>query len=358
MYQERIRKLFDIKEMSAQTILLTKQPNIYYFTGFTGDDSWAIIGKKRTIIITDGRYDIQAHQQCPFATIIIREGAMTEAFSNALGRYKIKLIAIVAEDITLALMQELKKRIGNVHLKKISSKLISNLREIKSQEEISNIRRAIKISETSFSQAVREIRVGMSEREFAALLEYKMKLNGAEGAAFDIIVACGKNSAKPHAEVSNKKLKANQPIVIDFGVRYKGYCSDLTRTVWLGKMPEYYRKLYRVCFEAQRLAMSVIKSGIDVCEIDKKARDFIEQSGYGEYFTHSTGHGIGLDVHEMPVISQRIKRRLEEGMIITVEPGIYIPGKGGIRIEDDILVTRQGCKVLSALSKGINDVIF
>ncbi len=357
MYQQRIKKLFETAKISANSILLTKQPNILYFTGFTGDDSWAIINPKKTIIITDGRYDIQAHQQCPSANIIVRTGPITDALNRTLKKHKIKSTAIISEEISLALMSKLKKQTENISIKKISQELISTLRECKTKDEIKNIKKAIKIAQISFTQAIREIKIGITEREFAALLEYKMKLNGAEKSAFDIIVAHGKNSAKPHAQASNNKLKPNQPIVIDFGAQYNGYCSDLTRTLWLGKMPEYYRKLYRICYKAQQQAISAIKSGISVSDIDKQAREIIERAGYGKYFTHSTGHGLGLDVHEMPIISQRVKQNLKEGMIITIEPGIYIPGKGGIRIEDDILVASQGCKVLSTLPKEIDDVV-
>ncbi len=355
---ERIQKLFRTSEINARALLLTSQPNIFYFTGFTGHDSWAIVDRNRVIIITDGRYLLQAQQQCSSAKIVIRQGSITDAFSKIVKRHRIKSIAIIEEEITLSLFGKLKKSVEKIAVRKMSGKIIDELREIKSATEITNIKKAIKISEKSFLQAIGEIKIGMSEREFSALLEYKMKLNGAEKSAFDIIVACGRNSAKPHAEASNNKLKASQPIVIDFGVRYKGYCSDLTRTIWLGKMPEYYRRIYEICLNAQRIAISFIRDGIEVGTIDKKARDIIESKGYGKYFLHSTGHGIGLNVHENPVLSQRVKQKLKKGMIVTVEPGIYIPGKGGIRIEDDILVTEQGYEILSSLPKEIDDVIF
>jgi len=354
----RIAELFKEKEIRSQAVLLTNQPNILYFTGFTGDDSWALISPKRTIIITDGRYQLQAHQQCPAAKIVIRTGAMTEAFSKVIRKHKIQSLAVIAEEISLALMGRIRKSCSGLTIKKVSNRIISKLRQIKSQSELKSIKKAIAIAEKSFIESIEQIKAGMSERELSALLEYRMKLNGAEKAAFDIIVACGKNSAKPHAETSNTRLKPNQPIVIDFGARYKGYCSDLTRTIWLGKMPEYFKKLYKVCLEAQLEAIAIVAPGIEVGEVDKQARKIIESAGYGRYFNHSLGHGIGLDVHEGPVLSQRIKQKLKPGMVITIEPGIYMPGKGGIRIEDDVLVTEQGCKVLSTLPKQINDVIF
>ncbi len=354
----RIKNLFRKKQIRTQTLLLTCQPNIFYFTGFTGDDSWAIISPKRTIILTDGRYELQAHQQCPTAKIVIRTGAMTKEFAKVIKKHKIQSLAIVAEEISLALMSKIKKSCAELKIKRISDHIISDSRQIKSQSELKAIKKAIVIAEKSFLESIKQIKAGMSERKLAALLEYKMKTNGAEKSAFDIIVACGKNAAKPHAETSNAKLKPNQPIVIDFGARYKGYCSDLTRTIWLGKMPERFKRLYGICLDAQLAAIAAVRAGIEVAEVDKQARDIIESAGYGKYFNHSVGHGIGLEVHEGPVLSQRIKQKLEAGMVITVEPGIYIPGKGGIRIEDNVLVTEQGFKVLSTLPKQINEVIF
>ncbi len=359
MLKSRISKLFGNERFSSlPAVLLTGQPDIFYFTNFTGCDSWVLLMPKKTIIITDGRYTIQAAQESPDARVVVRKGPILKYLTRILKQYKLETVGVFREEITLHLMDRLSESNEGVQFEPVSNSAVCALREQKDTLEIGRIKRAVRIAETSFLDMLETVHDGITEAELAAEIEYNMRLNGAEKSAFDIIVACGANSSKPHAKTSSNRLKANKPIVIDFGAMYKSYCSDLTRTIWLGRMPGYFRKIYEVCLEAQLEGIASVKPGVLAKEVDNKARRIISRAGLGKYFNHSLGHGFGLDVHELPTLGSRQDVELRPGMVITVEPGIYIPGKGGIRIEDDVLVTKTGCKVLSSLPKMAGEVIF
>jgi Xaa-Pro aminopeptidase len=356
---ERMRTLFSQKGLDGlPVVLLTTQPNIFYFTQFTGHDSWALLTPEKTILITDGRYTLQARQESPQARIVIRKGPILQALADLAGDLNLKKIAFFGEEISVALLTRLRKACAGSKWAHVPSTLISRMRQIKGPEEIQDICRAITIAQVSFSGLLDSLNAGMTEQEVVAELEYRMRCGGAEKASFDIIVACGRNAAKPHARTSDTKLTAAKSIVFDFGALFKGYCSDLTRTVYLGKMPPYLKDMYQVCLESQLAAIEAVKPGIRAADVDKVARTIITRAGFGKFFNHGLGHGLGLEVHEAPTLSRLSDQILVPGMVVTVEPGIYLPGKGGVRIEDDVLVTPKGCRVLSSLPKEMEEVIF
>jgi len=338
-------------------ILITEQPDVFYFTGFTGDDSWALLTPAKVTIITDGRYAIQAHQQAPQARTVIRRGSIVDSLADVLGGLRIRRVGFIEDHVTVAMHKKLAETCRRVTWRAVSGKIVLELRQIKSPIELARIRKAVTIAQKSFLELLAKLKPGTTESQLASELAYRMCSAGADKAAFDIVAACGKNSAKPHARASSTKLTGGRPIVIDFGARVGQYCCDLTRTVWLGKMSRRFKDIYAVCLQAQLKAISAIKPGARACEIDKIARDVIRRSGYGKYFVHSLGHGVGLDVHEDPVLGTRSQDILHQGMVVTVEPGIYIPNVGGVRIEDDVRVTARGCTVLSDLPKGIDQVV-
>ncbi|MFA5863863.1 MAG: aminopeptidase P family protein [Phycisphaerae bacterium] len=348
----RIACLFANKALvRAPAVLLTTQPNIFYFTNFTGHDSWAILTPEKTIILTDGRYTLQAKQESPLARVFVRKGPMVPFFNEALAKTAIKKVAFLGDEISLGLMDKLTNTCKKTKWLKMSSRSILDLRVIKSPDEIVRICRAIAIAQEAYTGLLSDLKPGMTENEAAAELEYRLRMWGAEKASFETIIACGPNAAKPHARTSNSKLVAGKPIVIDFGALANGYCSDLTRTICLGKMPPALKDIYKICLEAQLAGIEAIKPGVRADTVDAAARKVITLAGYGKFFNHGLGHGLGLEVHEGPTLNRISRDTLQPGMIVTVEPGIYIPGKGGVRIEDDVLVTETGFKVLSSLPK-------
>jgi Xaa-Pro aminopeptidase len=244
----------------------------------------------------------------------------------------------------------LKKQLGAKALVEVEDGML-NQRAVKDQSEIRTIRQALSIQQRAFEQTLDIIKPGMTEIEIAGYLEYCMRSLGAEGTSFPTIVAVDANGALPHYQPAGKKLKRGSTLLIDWGAQYKGYCSDLTRIVALGSMKPQVREIYDITLEAQQAAIEAIRPGVSLTEVDRAARDHIKRAGYGKQFGHGLGHGIGLDVHEQPTLSPRSEGELEPGHVITVEPGIYLPGVGGVRIEDDVAVTARGAKVLSDLPK-------
>lgn len=358
IHTQRIRNLFaDANIAPLSGVLLTTQPNIFYFTNFTGHDSFALLTPEKTLLITDGRYDLQAREESPQSRIVVRTGPIVDCLAGILDKFALPSVGLFAEEITLSLKKRLDTTCKKTKFKTLSAKPIHDMRQIKTAEELVRIKKALAIAEAAFLDLLDDLEPGRTENEVAAELEYRMRALGAEKASFEIIVACGPNAAKPHARTSQQKITAGKPIIFDFGALADSYCSDLTRTVYLGKMPPYFKTMYSVCLEAQLAAIDAIKPGIPADQVDGVARKIIDRAKFGRYFNHGLGHGIGLEVHEAPTLSGKSKQLLTPGMIVTVEPGIYIPGKGGVRIEDDVLITDTGFKVLSSLPKAPEQVV-
>ncbi|RME41951.1 MAG: M24 family metallopeptidase, partial [Planctomycetota bacterium] len=292
----------------------------------------------------------------PWARKHLRRGTLHDLIAEVCEGLKIRSLAIQPEAFTLADQAALAKRRPSLRLRPVPS-LVADLRIEKSPAELRRIRKAIRVAEEAFEAAVAGIFIGQTERELAARLEYEMKLRGASDAAFPTICAEGPQAALPHAEPGDRPIRRGSAVLIDWGARVDGYCSDLTRMVWIGSIPREIRKVYPVVLEAQRRAIGAIRPGARMCDVDAVARDFIAQAGFGDAFGHGLGHGLGRNVHEAPSLSWRSRERLRPGMVVTVEPGIYLPGVGGVRIEDDVLVTPQGHRVLSKLGKAIDSFL-
>lgn len=332
-----------LKALSLDGIVLTQNPNIYYCTGFTGSDSWAIITSRNAYLVTDSRYTEQAKKQCPVAKVIVRSDLISKTTAEILNRQKsIKTVAIENKtpfNIYADLRKRLKTRV------KPGKYIIEKIRQTKDTEEARCISQAGKIAMQALAETLKQIKPGITETQAAALLDYSIHKRGC-GNGFETIVAFGANGSQPHYQPSDKKLKKNDIILIDFGASYKGYTCDITRCFTIGKASRQYLHAYKTVYLAQQAAIKTIKPGITVADVEKAARDVIGQTDFPQY-GHGTGHGLGLEVHELPVVSQKIKnQKLYPGHIITIEPGIYIPGKLGIRIEDDILVTENGFRKL------------
>ncbi|MCX7794504.1 MAG: Xaa-Pro peptidase family protein [Thermodesulfovibrionales bacterium] len=347
---ELLKKLMD--KINADGIVLTDLKNIRYFTGFTGSSALCFYTKKEAFFITDFRYKEQSENEIKGWEIII-EKKKFNALKKLIKKLKLKKIAFEST-ISFEHLEILKK--FKVKLSPIKKEILK-LREIKTAGEIERIKKAIKLAEDGFLKIKEMIRPGVMERDIAVELEYRMKKLGSGRLPFEVIVASGENSALPHARSSMRKLQPNDIVLIDWGAEAEGYYSDMTRTFLIkGNNSEEKRKIYRIVKEAQERAIRTIRPGVTTREIDRAARQYIEGKGYGKSFGHSTGHGVGLDIHELPTISISGKERLKPGMVFTVEPGIYLSGMGGVRIEDMVLVTDRGVEVLTNLPKELEEL--
>jgi len=357
-YQGRLQQLRNRLKDDGDAVLISHPPDQRYLTGFSGQDSLVLVTAKRVLLITDSRFTEQARRQCPWVKRIARKGPIVKALADACDRLAITTLRCCPQYTTVGFHQALRKALSGNSVRLLKYPAPANtLRRVKDPAELQQIEQAVRIAEKAFTWLRPRIKPGVSERQLAAMLEYKMKLLGAEGPAFKTIVACGANSALPHAPVGSDVVIAGKPVVFDWGAVVNGYCSDLTRTVAVGTMPQRLRKIYQTVLEAQTLALASIKAGVQARVVDKAARDHIRKAGYGKNFGHGLGHGLGLEVHEQPVLHARSEQVLQAGMVVTVEPGIYVPGYGGVRIEDDVLVTETGCRVLSRLNKQLPEAV-
>ncbi|MCE9589412.1 MAG: Xaa-Pro peptidase family protein [Planctomycetes bacterium] len=355
----RVRALRDrLKPHGISALLVTNPNDIRYLTGFVGHDSWALVpmAGEPVTIISDNRFEEQIGREAPRAKAVMRKGSLSEAVAKLAAKTKAKRIGLQPEHVSLQQYKALSKAVGSARLKPVTDGLIQQ-RAVKDAGEIADIRRALKAQQEAFRRVTRAIRPGDSEQTVAAKLEYTMRLLGADGPSFNTIIAAGANASLPHAIPGPAKVRSGGIVLIDWGAKFNGYCSDLTRVIALGRMPAKIREIYKIVLDAQLAGIAAIAPGKKLKDIDKVARDIIKKAGYGDRFGHGLGHGIGLDIHEQPSLSWRTEERLEVGQVVTVEPGIYLPGVGGVRIEDDVLVTPRGHEVLSDLPKGLESAI-
>jgi Xaa-Pro aminopeptidase len=341
-----------MKRDGITSYLVSHPPDYYYLTGFTGEDSAVLIQPKRVHVISDSRFDESINQECPWVRRWMRKQSLNDEIANVCGKLKIKALALQPDRVSLASHKFIKKHAKGTRLVHAGS-MIAPMRSCKEPGELAAMQRAIDVAEASFKALRKTLRVGQTELEVAARLEYEMKTGGASGAAFGTICAEGPNAALPHAHAGSRKLKKGSALLVDWGARVGNYCSDLTRVLFIGSIPRKLGEVYRIVLEAQQSAIDAIRPGAKMCDVDAVARDFIKNAGYGDYFGHGLGHGLGLEVHEPPSLSWRSDEPMAEGMVVTVEPGIYLPGVGGVRIEDDVLVTAKGAKVLSSLDRSL-----
>lgn len=347
----RIQRLRgQMQHFNMDAILITNKPNRYYLSGFTGSSALLYITMEKAQLITDFRYIEQANSQCQEYEIIDQEtdGLIAAAMKLA-KKDHIKSIGFESEHISYSTYLELKEYQEYEFLP--AKSLVEKLRQIKDEAELSKMRQAAKIADDAFSSIVLFIKEnyqkGLTERDVALKLEALMKENGASKTSFESIVASGAKSSLPHAEPDQNTLKHGDFVVMDFGCVFQGYCSDMTRTVVIGEPTDKHREIYQIVLKAQMEALSYIRSGLEGKAVDKVARDIITEAGYGKFFGHGLGHSVGIEIHENPRFSPKEPNVIEEGMVLTVEPGIYIPGFGGVRIEDMVIIKDNGIENLT-----------
>lgn len=345
----------ELADRGLDALLVTHLPNVRYLCGFTGSAGVLLIGPglKKSVFVTDGRYTEQAHEQVQVAKIVVSKGPALEAIVQQIARLKLAIVGIEADHITVAQRSRFKKMLpAKVKLRETSG-LVERQRMIKDADELNAIRRAVNLGAELFDVVLKAIRPGVRESELAAELEYAARSRGAEGMSFETIVASGPRSALPHGVASASAIPDRGFVVLDYGVILAGYCSDQTRTVHVGKPGSEARKWYEAVLESQLAGVEAVKAGVTAGQVDKATRDVLHRAKLDRYFTHSTGHGVGLEIHEGPRLGRNQPEVLEPGMVVTIEPGIYIAGKGGIRIEDMVIVTDSGPEVLTPLSKDL-----
>jgi Xaa-Pro aminopeptidase len=358
-FEERRKKLRRmISKNNLDGLLVTSFTNVTYLTGFTGDDSYLVVGRNDQLLFSDERYRTQLEQECPGLPIEIRGPGkkMLRSVANGLEKMKARKLAIEANSVTVGLRDALANVLAKIELVPTDG-WVEQLRMVKDREEISRTREACKQAERAFQVVRALLTEEMTELQVAAELEYQARRFGAKGLSFPPIVAVGPRAALPHASPTSRKIGASDFTLIDWGAHEGLYVSDLTRILVTGKISPKLRKIYNVVLKAQLAAIQAITPGVTCEKVDTVARDIIAKAGYDKQFGHGLGHGTGLDIHEAPRLSQGQSTVLKAGMIVTVEPGIYLPGWGGVRIEDDILVTRNGHEVLTAVPKQLEDCL-
>lgn len=346
----KLQKLREkLQENKLDAIIIASQINRRYISGFTGTAGVAIISDKDARFITDFRYTEQASAQAEGFQVIEHKQGLDAEVKKQLNEMNVNRVGFEKDYTTYGQFETYKKML-DVELVPVSG-LVEALRMIKAPEELAIMKRAAEIADDAFVHIQSYIKPGVKEIEVANELEFFMRGKGATSSSFDTIVASGHRSAMPHGVASEKVIQAGGLVTLDYGALYKGYCSDITRTVAVGEVSDELRKIYDIVLEANMRGVREIKPGMTGVEADAITRDYITEMGYGENFGHSTGHGLGMEVHEAPGLSTRSKQKLEPGMVVTVEPGIYVAGVGGCRIEDDIVITEEGNKRLTTSSK-------
>lgn len=344
-----------MKKLHIDALLLTAAADLAYLTNFTGDDSVGVVTLDDFILVTDFRYQEQALIEAEWLSVVMREGRMSDALGGALIDAKAKRVGFEANATTFGQVHALDKVIKDqgrsIELVPLEDVMI-NLRKVKDDHEIGLIRKSVGVAEEAFTAIRDEIKIGQTENYLAGLLVFELRSRGASDGSFPAIVAAGTNSSLPHYRPGETLVQNDQPLLIDWGALYKGYCSDLTRTILIGQVSERIKKIYKVVLEAQQAAIGFLRPGVTTQQADRVARDVIDRAGFKDFFGHGLGHGIGREIHELPAMRRTgADEELRPGMIVTVEPGIYLPGEGGVRIEDDVLITHSGCEVLSSLEK-------
>ena len=349
MVKHRRRKARDIiQQRGLDAMLFSDMTNVRYLTGFNGSDGALIVSSTDAWLLCDSRYTVQASQQS--SCIVVEYKKKYSALVDLLRQNKFKKVGFESTAVTYAAFQELKQFVGD-EIELVAVEDASSLRVLKDESEIALIEQATAISAQAFDDIAEMIVPGVAESEIALALEIAIRKRGGEEKSFDFIVASGERGAMPHGVASGKIVNQSELVTIDFGGRYNGYYSDETVTFALGQPDDKIRKVFDIVLEAHDRAIAQIKPGVPLKDIDAAARDYIAECGYAEFFGHGLGHGVGLEVHEAPRVSPLSKGLTEVGMVFTVEPGIYLPDLGGVRIEDIVVVTEDGCRVLTRLPK-------
>jgi len=350
MRLERLRQAFEKEGLDA--ILITRPENQRYLSGFTGGEGALVITPQKALLLTDFRYFEQVAEEAPGFELVKVKDKMAPVLKRLLKELEIKSFGFESTHLPFAQYQEWKKATRGITWVP-TKEIVETLRMIKDEDELAKIRKAISITDMAYDYICDFIEPGMSEKQVAWELESYMRTHGAEGVAFPFIVAAGPNGAKPHAVPQERPIQKGEPVVLDMGGRVDGYNSDLTRTICLGEPGKKLQEIYDVVLRAQLAAEEQARPGMQGQEVDAIARNIIAEAGYKEYFGHGLGHGVGLAVHENPGVASTSATTLEPGMVCTIEPGIYLTGWGGIRIEDTVLCQEDGIEVLSRARKNL-----
>ena len=338
---------------SLDTLLVTHPADWYYLTGFTGESGALLVGSGTATLITDGRFTTQMREETRGIRLATQKGALME-FTGGFLRGKSKTqVGFDPQRLTVAQLQQLRKSAGSRVSWVAAPGLVSALRLRKDETELACMRQAALLAGEVLGRAVQLLKPGITEREIGAEIEYQMRKGGASGPAFETIVAFGERSALPHARPTAKRLRKNELVVLDLGAILAHYCSDITRTVYVGRAPARVKRWYGAVLEAQMAAIASVRAGVTCGDVDAAARQVLARFKLDGYFSHSTGHGLGLEVHEDPRLARGQQARLEPGFVVTIEPGAYIPGVGGIRIEDDVAVRGDKTEVLTRVSRDL-----
>jgi Xaa-Pro aminopeptidase len=340
----------------ADALAITHLPNILYLSGFSGSNAVLLVLGDLMHLFTDGRYTIQAHEESPEARVHIVRIPLAQACGEfLLSRSPRKRLraAFEAASLNVAEWERLKKAAGSRVEWKATTDLVEGVREVKSAKELEVMRCSAKLASEVVAEAPEFVRPGVTELEVAAEIDYRLRRKGASGPSFETIVASGPRSALPHARPTEKRLQKNELVVLDLGAILRHYCSDLTRTFFLGSAPARIRRWYKAVEQAQEAAHDALRAGVTAGSVDRAARHLLNQHGLGSYFVHGTGHGLGIEIHERPRVGRSQKQEIRAGNVVTLEPGIYVEGVGGIRLEDEVAVHADRTEVLTTAPRGL-----
>ncbi|MCW2277319.1 M24 family metallopeptidase [Heliophilum fasciatum] len=356
MMRSRLERLRAAWDEGVDAYLITQPQNRRYLSGFTGSDGALLVTRDQALVVTDFRYWDQVRAECAGWQLVEQRGAWKECLADLISEQGWSRVALEADVVTLRQKQLWQQAVDPAvqWVEKVGT--VEALRAIKDEAEQAAIARAVELADRGFDYLLGFLRPGVTEREVAIELEFFLRRQGAQGISFDFIVASGARGALPHGVASNKVLAEGDMVTFDYGCVLDGYCSDTTRTVVLGSASPEQRRVYSTVLEAQLAALAGIRAGVTGQAVDRLARDVIERAGYGERFGHGTGHGVGLVVHEAPRLSPLSSDTLESGQVVTVEPGIYLPGWGGVRIEDMVIVRDGGCMILTQAPKELMEI--
>lgn len=355
--RERLVKLRSkLDAAGIEGFLITNPENRYYLSGFTGTSGFLLVTSRESVLVTDGRYTEQARAECPKLEVVEAKRPWPEGVIRVVREAGLRSLGAESGHLSYARWQELVNGMDGTVLVPVRN-LVEELRMVKEPGEITLIREAVRLVDAVFADCLPGLRAGVREREWALELEFALRRRGAERAAFDFIVASGWRSALPHGVATEKVIQPGELVVIDCGGVLQRYCADFTRTVVTGAAADWQEEVYRAVLAAQKAAIAAVRPGAAAGEVDRAARTVLAEYGYAEAFVHSTGHGLGLAVHEEPRLAEGVEAILEPGMVVTVEPGVYLPGRGGVRIEDVVVVTDRGAEVLTATPKDVLPVV-
>ena len=338
-----------LPELRCDAFFTSALPNVRYLSGFTGSNAALLVAVGKATLFTDPRYQVQATRESDCEVKIATRPVLSDV-CKVLTRRKYKTIGIERNRISFEEYEQLKSFSPRIRLKALSD-VVETLRMVKSPAEIATIKASVLLNSEALERSLKQFKASMTETDLAAEIDYRMRLLGADGTAFDTIVASGERTALPHAHPTEQAILGNQLLLVDMGATVAGYASDMTRTHALGKLSTKVRRMYRAVLESQLAAIDAVKPGVSCSRVDGAAREILGRYGLDKLFIHSTGHGLGLEIHEPPRVGRREKTKLQTGMVITIEPGAYLEGLGGIRIEDTVVVTSHGCEILTPTGK-------